>query len=186
MGDRGIYILISWCAGMLVLLILVRICRGGEFMSRIVASLPAFGKLFMWDGYAEFCRFLRLLLNLNVPLPEALLLVSQGMRSQEMAGVVRELAERTRLGTTLSQAMESTGRVPHSVSTVARWGEQTGQLPEALRLTYEMLDGWIRLRADLLRRVLPPLIYIGVGAFVIGAGYTVLAPAMQMIRGISL
>jgi type IV pilus assembly protein PilC len=66
-----------------------------------------------------------------------------------------------------------------------RWGETTGELPEALRISCEMFLQRVRTRSLLLRSVSPPLVFILVG---LAIGFMVIAlfmPLVSLIQGLS-
>jgi type II secretory pathway component PulF len=183
-ANHGIYVSLLFFTGMTIALVLLRLFAGQAFVSRVLVTVPAFGKLVLWEGYAEFCRFLGLLLRLQVPLPESLRLVSLGMRNQDVAIVSAILAERVQQGMSLAHSMERVDGIPAAVMTVTDWGEKTNQLTESLEALHDMLDGWVRLRADMLMRVLPPLFYLAAASFLIVAFSTILIPVAVFLRAI--
>lgn len=158
--DQGIYVLLGFVVFCAVATALLAILRGRYAVSRVVAGLPAFGKLTLWQGFAEFARLLRILVSQNIPLPEALELTSVAVRNSNVAEIAKRLSHRTRNGMSLAEAMDSNRNVPGIVVSSVRWGEETGDLVGALRTVHETLEGAIGLRADLLARVLPPLAFI--------------------------
>jgi type II secretory pathway component PulF len=163
-SDRGIYFLIGFTVTALVATLLLAMLCGRAALSRVFSSLPAFGKLTLWQGFAEFARLLKILISQNVPLPEALALTAVGLRNSNVAAIANSLSIRTDQGQSLAEAMESNRHIPGIVVSMIHWGEQSADLVGALQTVHETLEGAIRLRAELLARVLPPLVFILIGS----------------------
>ncbi len=104
----------------------IRLFGGRVLWTRFVSGLPVFGALWHWSGVAEFARLLKTLLARQVPLPEALQLVSTALSNANLADVSRWFSEGTAAGIPLSELIAATTRMPACVVPIVRWGEQTG------------------------------------------------------------
>ncbi len=166
-------------------LLFYRLLAGPVRWRRLLTVLPLVGMLWHWTGVMELSRLLAVLLRRRLPLPEALRLAANGVHDANMRQISLQLAEGVQEGTALSQLMNSTYRLPASLVPLVRWGEQTGQLPEAFELAGKMYEGRARLRAELLAALLPPLVFVVVATaiplFLIG----LYAPVIAMIQGLS-
>jgi type II secretory pathway component PulF len=151
----------------------------------LISTAPFFGPLRTGISVAEFARLLRIMLLQEVPLPAALRLTAAGVADASMAEASRQLAEGTATGRSFSEVMAASPRMPAPLVPVVRWGEQTGQLPEALATITEMFEGRARLRTGLLTSILPPAAFVVVGFAVIGLLVTVTLPLQQLIQNLS-
>lgn len=175
--------------GPLVVLLVVGIvlvCLKRSQRHRLLATVPLFGKLFHWCGVAQASRALAHLTRQAIPLPEALRLSSQGLRDANVAEVWNQLADDVEQGCTLAESMEGTRRLPASIAPLVAASKNLRELPESLLLISEMLEGRVRQRAQLIRTLLPPLLFvvIGVSAFLVVFGlYTPLVTLIQNLSG---
>jgi general secretion pathway protein F len=76
----------------------------------LIGRLPVFGPLWRYSSWAEFCHLLALLVESELPLPEALRLTGQGIQNSDIDRACRAMANEIEQGKTLSDAM--TGRAP--------------------------------------------------------------------------
>ena len=158
---------------------------GTTWTQRLANHMPLVGKMWWWSNSAAWTRLLATLLDQNVALPEALDLVSNGVRDPLSRQTVRWLARGTEQGLRLSDLLASGVHLPASVLPFVRWGETTGQLPTALRNVSEMLLARLHSRAKVLYSVAPSLVFLLVG-FVVG--FTVIAlfmPLVSLIQGLT-
>jgi type II secretory pathway component PulF len=159
---------------------------GGEVRwRRVLATVPLFGALWHWTGVAEWARWAALLVDHAVPLPEALRLAADGVRDANVREVGQQLAAGVQQGQSLSGLVARTHRLPASLVPLLAWGERSGQLAESLRVSAEAFEERVRVRSELLRAILPPLVFVIVAflalLFVIG----MYAPMLSMIQGLA-
>jgi hypothetical protein len=153
--------------------------------SRILPTAPLFGPLLLWQAIAEWARLVALLLEARVPLPDAIELASQGVRSASIARAMHPIAQGVRQGHGLAMLIEHSFWLPASLGPLVAWGQKTGQLSEALRTAAEMFDGRVRLRATLLKQIVPPIMFLLVAAC-LGIVVTALfSPLIKMIQMLS-
>ena len=133
-----------------------------------------------WEGFEQFARLLRLLLLQDVPLPEALRLTADGVSNANVAHISRILADMTEQGQTLSTSMQAITQVPGQIIPLVRMGEQNGDLPAAMMVIHELLEGQIMLRSRLLRLILPPLVFLIVAVVACTLVISLLWPLMSL------
>jgi type II secretory pathway component PulF len=172
-------------AAALVAGILLRLLGGAARWSRVVSTVPLVGVLWHWSGIAELARLLAVLVEQGIPLPESLRLAAVAARDASMREVGGSLAAGVEQGSRLSELMAATPRVPASLVPIVRWGEQSGQLSEAFRVAAEMCEGRLQMRAELVRTILPPLIFVVVASGVLLLLSGLLLPMLSMIQGLS-
>lgn len=161
---------------------LFRLAGGAARWRRVVCTLPLVGPLWQWSGVAELARLLAVLVEQGVPLPEALRLAAGALRDANLREVSLGWADEVEQGGRLSERIAVSPRVPASLCPVVRWGEQSGQLDEAFRVAADMFEGRVQMRAELLRTVLPPMIFVAVAAGVLLLMLGLLLPIFSMIR----
>jgi general secretion pathway protein F len=130
-------------------------------------------------------RLLALLLDSELPLPQALELAGRGCQDSILEYGSAKAAASVRAGAALSDALAARRQFPRSVGPIVRWGEQaaaqnqpTTALSDALRTAAEMFDGRLDAQLALLRAIVPPLTFV----FVLwGSMFIVSATLLPMI-----
>jgi type II secretory pathway component PulF len=183
-SQTGLWILFGIVILVVVLLALPGI-SGIVRGRRILATVPIIGPLWHWSGAAEFSQMLAILLDEGIGLPEALRLTADGLNDPDLSDLCNELSRGVHEGRTFSELLASTSRLPPSIIPLVRWGEKTGELPEALRSASNMMLGRIRLRAMLLRSISPPvvflLVFLSIGSMIV----SLFMPLVSLIQGLS-
>lgn len=163
----------------------VRLFGGGGAYSQLVGALPIVGKLWYWSGSAEGLRAVGLLVENQVPLPEALTLAAGGVSDPYTGQACRQLGQRTQAGQPLWEALIRTRLFPMSIIPVLRQGEQQGTLDSAFRTAARMLEDRVNNRSLLVVQILPPLVFVAIALLV---GTTIIAlmlPMIGLIQGLS-
>jgi len=180
---------VIWAVGLIALVvvaaILLRLLGGAARWCRVVSTLPLVGVLWHWSGVAEFARLLAVLAEQGVPLPECLRLSAAATWDASMRELGGPLAAGVEQGSRLSDLMAGTRRVPVSLVPVVRWGERAGQLPEAFRVAADMFEGRLQMRAELVRSILPPLVFVAVAGGVLMLLAGLFLPLISMIQSLS-
>ncbi len=183
--QTGIRWAVTLAAAVLAGSAVFRLVAGAARWRRVLSTVPLVGVLWHWSGVAELTRLLAVLVEQGVPLPESLRLAAGVLRDANLREVSLRLAAEVEQGGRLSGLIAGTPRVPASLGPIVRWGEQSGQLHEAFRVAAEMFEGRVQMRAELLRTVLPPLMFVVVAAGVLLLMLGLLLPIFSMIRSFS-
>jgi type II secretory pathway component PulF len=128
----GGMLLFGWLAGRFLLPPALR--RG------IAGRLPLIGRVWRATSLAEFCHLLALLLESELPLPEALRLTGEGVQDSDVDAACRQMASQVESGRSLSQAMEKVWLFPFGLSRLVRWAENQESLPEVLHMAGSMFE----------------------------------------------
>ena len=180
---------VRWLLGAGAVFVLVvavfRLFGGRARWRRCLSTVPIIGVLWHWSGVAELSRVLAVLTEQDIPLPEALRLAADGVHDADMSELSRELAAGVEQGSSLSELVAATFRLPPTLAPIIHWGEQAGELSEAFRRAGEMFEGRVQMRASLVRSVLPPLIFIAVGTTALVFIFGLYAPLISLIQGLS-
>lgn len=170
---------------LVIWLIVVPLCLRRSQRQRVLATVPLLGAMWHWCGVAQATRSLAHLLTQRVQLTEALRVSSSGLRDANVAEVWNQLAAQVEQGIPLSRAMLDTHRLPASIAPLVYWGERTSSLPEALLTISDMLEGRVRLRAQLIRTIAPPILFVVIGGGIYFVIFAVLTPLIMLIQNLS-
>jgi type II secretory pathway component PulF len=128
----GGMLLLGWLVGRFLLPPALR--RG------LAGRLPLIGRVWRAVSLAEFCHLLALLLESELPLPEALRLTGEGVQDSDVDAACRQMANQVGSGRSLSQAMEKVWLFPFGLSRLVRWAENQESLPEVLHMAGSMFE----------------------------------------------
>ncbi len=181
----GIRWLLLAGVALLIGMVVFRLTAGAARWRRVLATVPLIGALWHWSGVAEFSRLLAILLEQDVPLPEALQLASAGVRDANLRELSGQLAQSVQQGRSLTELLATTHRLPASLGPLLGWGERSGQLAEALRVAGDMFEGRVRLRAELLRSILPFVVFVGIAMVALFSLVALYAPMLSLLQGLS-
>jgi type II secretory pathway component PulF len=170
----------------LLLAVVVRLVGGSWYWTWALSRLPGFGKLILWSGYVEFLSLLRAMLANDVSLPVALRSAALGVRNPVVARSAMQCAERIEQGQSFATSLAAENDIPATLAYLVQWGEANSSLPESLEMATETLESQIRWRVDLLRSVLPPLLFIVTATFAVGMFYLAIAPMQAYLSWLSI
>ena len=106
----------------------------------LAGRLPLIGRVWRATSLAEFCHLLALLLESQLPLPEALRLTGDGVQDSDVDASCRLMANQVDSGRSLSQAMEKVRLFPAGLPRLVRWAENQESLPEVLHMAGAMFE----------------------------------------------
>lgn len=106
----------------------------------LAAQLPVLGGVWRWTSLAEFCHMLALLLENQLPMPEALRLTGEGVQDSDVEDACHRLAASVESGQGLAAAMAGRRLFPAGLPRLVRWGERQQSLPEVLHMAGEMFE----------------------------------------------
>lgn len=185
LSDVVVPVLAAGGAALLLGVFAVRLFGGRAATSQLIGALPLAGKIWYWSGSVEGLRAVGLLVENDIPLPEALVLAGDGISDAYIGQGCRTLGKRVEQGEPLWEALLRTRIFPMSIIPVIRQGEQQGALDSSLRTAAQMLEDRIRSRSTLLLQILPPAIFLLV-AFMIAMFFAAMyLPMISLIQGLS-
>lgn len=141
---------------------------GGQGIS-LGSWIPGVSSLFRDLDRAQSAQILSLLLEHEVPLPEALRMVSRLTGSRQLSAAYLRLAEGLEQGRSLPAEVHFETRLPPLISQLLRAGAMDRELPAALAIAGDIYRRRALRRADWLRITLAPAF-----AVLIGGGATLL------------
>jgi general secretion pathway protein F len=120
----------------------------------LAGRIPLLGTVWSATSLAEYCHLLALLLESELPLPEALRLTGEGVQDADIDASCRVMAGQVESGQTLSQAMEKRRRFPLGLARLVRWAESEKSLPEVLHMAGAMYESRARTQSIFVGTVL--------------------------------
>jgi type II secretory pathway component PulF len=134
-------LVVTWLAARLLLKTTVR--------RSLSTQLPLFGPIWAATRLAEFCHLLALLLEGQLPLPEALRLTGEGLQDSSMDRACAIMAREVESGRSFAQAMTKLWRFPPGLPRLLGWAENQMALSEVLHLAGVLFETQARSRATL-------------------------------------
>ena len=184
-AGRVIRILAGIALIVVVSMLAIRWLGGARYWMRVISSIPGIGTLVHWYGFAEFARVLRILLDQDVALPEALEVTSQAMSNANVAHTAIQLSAATASGQSLSASLAQDRQVPQFMVPIVRVGEEQNELSGALQVIGELFEGFMRVRSQLISSVAPPLMLLLIGGAAIALPFCLLLPLVSLITNLS-
>lgn len=167
--------------GSIVIAILARVLLGSSRWNTLLSSVPLVGSMWWWSALARLFRWLGVLVEARLPLPEALRLAGGLAGDFRLAIASGELASCVERGESLSQALADKTPWPATAAVLVHWGEQTGTLVNSLQSVAELCDSRARLRTYWTRVSLPPVAFLAVGFTVLFTYTVLLLPVVALI-----
>jgi type II secretory pathway component PulF len=145
----------------------------------VLHRVPMLGPLLRWRHLAQFSRLMGLLLEQQVPLPDALRLTAAGLRDARLAQGCDRVADDVERGRSLPESLAARQQFPPSLIPVVQWGQQTPALADAFRAAAEMFEGRVRSQGTLLEALLLPAMLL---AIITVVGFFVVAMFLPLLR----
>jgi type IV pilus assembly protein PilC len=160
--------------------------NGQRILARWLYALPVIGGLVRSARLAAFTDLLGILVDHEIPLPEAFRLAGEASSDPVMAATARDVHAKLSQGQPLGDVLRGRGLVPEWVSWMTGLGERRGTLGQTLHQVAEMYRRQVEMRAALLRNVLPPFLIVCIaGVFVILFVFSMMLPLLNLLEGLS-
>lgn len=163
-----------------------RLSMGPAERRMLISSIPMFGPLLRWTSLAEFCHLTGLLVESEMPLPEALELAGRGVGDAELARAGETLRASVEEGHPLSEAVVAWPRCPAGLTEVLADSEDRGDLAPSLHLAGDMFEARARTHASFLTTFFAAatlLLILWGGGFVVTALYLPLIQLISRLAG---
>jgi general secretion pathway protein F len=151
----------------------------------LATRIPVVGKVWRYTSWAEFCHLLALLLETNLPLPDALRLTGEGIQNVDLDRACQVMAAEIERGRTLSEAMAAQVHFPTGLPRLLRWAQGHGAIAEILHTAGEMFEARARGQATFAGTVVAVLsiIFVLWGIFTVIIG--LMLPMITLISRLS-
>jgi type II secretory pathway component PulF len=153
--------------------------------AHFVYAIPTVGTLIRSARLAGFTELLAILVDHELPLPEAFRLAGAATNDPIMAAAATQVEHDLRQGLPLGAVMRERRLVPELIAWMTSWGEQRGRLGPTLHQVAELYRRQAEMRAAFLRYVLPPfLILITAGVLITLFVFTMILPMYKLLHNI--
>ena len=182
---NGTRVLIVLSAILVPLLLAWLVLPRPRWAARCLYRVPFLGPVWKWQGLVEFSRLMGLLLDQDVPLPDALRLTSDGMRSPGLKVACLESAARVEAGEAFSDCVERHRAFPATLKPFVDFGDRSSRPAEGFEAAAEAFGRRISVDAKLWEIVIPPIMLVLVGSFVGVMVISLFMPLISLISSLS-
>ncbi|MGN7127628.1 type II secretion system F family protein [Methylorubrum thiocyanatum] len=142
---------------------LFRLPSARRRFDRFVLGLPGLGSLARTADAGRYLRTLSALVAGGVALPRALPLAVPALRNRALAAALETAHAKVLVGAALGDALSESRTLPSDALVLARLGERTGRLAEALGHAAILLEKRLRLRLEAIATLIGPMLTLGFG-----------------------
>jgi type II secretory pathway component PulF len=183
--ERGPQIVLVAAVFAAILFVVFRFAMGPAERRTILSGVPLIGPLLRFSTLSEFCHLVGLLVEAEMPLPEALSLAGEGVKDASLARASRELRLSVEQGRTLSESLVLWPSCPAGLLEILDGSEGRGDLAPSLHMAGEMFEARARTQSSFISTVFSVLTVVTV---IWGVGLVVSAlylPLYTLLRKLS-
>jgi type IV pilus assembly protein PilC len=153
-------------------------------VDKIKLRLPVFGPLFRKLAMSRFARNLGLLLNVGVPVMQALQVVGETTGNEVITIAMKDVQSAVRDGHPMSSAMRHHSIFPTMVTQMIEVGEESGQISQMLDKVADFYDREVDSAADSLTASIEPIMVLVMGTVVGGMVICLYLPMFTIYQNI--
>src|SRR3954468_20930030 len=153
-------------------------------VDRIKLKMPVFGSLFRKLAMSRFSRNLGLLLNVGVPVMQALSVVGETTGNEVINAAMKDVQSAVRDGQPMSTALRSHKIFPEMVTQMIEVGEESGQISQMLDKVADFYDREVDSAAESLTASIEPIMVLVMGAVVGGMVICLYLPMFTIYQNI--
>lgn len=157
----------------------LRLLGGAAGPQTAFRTIPVLGRSFRWASLSNFCHLLATLVELGVPLPQALRASAGVTDDLLLAEGVRRAAHTIETGQAPRDAIRNAGAWVSEMAPAFHWADRDLEFAESLRASGEVFGARSRVQSSLLFWVLEPVFLFLVAMSV---GLVVIAMFMPLIK----
>jgi type IV pilus assembly protein PilC len=147
-------------------------------------KMPVFGSLFRKLAMSRFSRNLGLLLNVGVPVMQALSVVGETTGNEVITLAMRDVQSAVRDGQPMSSALRNHKIFPEMVTQMIEVGEESGQISQMLDKVADFYDREVDSAAESLTASIEPIMVLVMGAVVGGMVICLYLPMFTIYQNI--
>jgi type IV pilus assembly protein PilC len=153
-------------------------------VDKIKLRAPVFGSLFSKLAMSRFSRNLGLLLNVGVPVMQALAVVGETTGNELINAALKDVQGAVRDGQPMSSAMRHHPVFPEMVTQMIEVGEESGQISQMLDKVADFYDREVDSAAESLTASIEPIMVLVMGAVVGGMVICLYLPMFTIYQNI--
>ncbi|GIE95784.1 type II secretion system F family protein [Paractinoplanes rishiriensis] len=154
------------------------------FVDKTKLRMPVFGPLFQKLAMSRFSRNLGLLLNVGVPVMQALAVVGETTGNEVINIAMKDVQSAVRDGQPMSSAMRHHKIFPEMVTQMVEVGEESGQISQMLDKVADFYDREVDSAAESLTASIEPIMVLVMGAVVGGMVICLYLPMFTIYQNI--
>lgn len=153
-------------------------------VDKLKLRLPVFGSLFRKLAMSRFSRNLGLLLNVGVPVMQALSVVGETTGNEVINAAMKDVQAAVRDGQPMSSALRHHKIFPEMVTQMIEVGEESGQISQMLDKVADFYDREVDSAAESLTASIEPIMVLVMGAVVGGMVICLYLPMFTIYQNI--
>jgi type IV pilus assembly protein PilC len=153
-------------------------------VDKLKLRMPVFGSLFQKLAMSRFARNLGLLLNVGVPVMQALAVVGETTGNEVINIAMKDVQGAVRDGQPMSSAMRHHKIFPEMVTQMVEVGEESGQISQMLDKVADFYDREVDSAAESLTASIEPIMVLVMGAVVGGMVICLYLPMFTIYQNI--
>ena len=155
--------------------------RGQWWTDYLKLNTPLIGTLVRQVALSRFAHHLRMMVKAGVNFVVALNVVEHVVGNKLLAQAVADARERVVAGSSLGDALRSTGQFTPLVLQMVSTGEITGSLEETLKKVSEYYDREVPTTVKRISTAMEPIIYVVLGVVLVAVALMLYSPLMSML-----
>jgi type IV pilus assembly protein PilC len=153
-------------------------------VDQLKLKAPVFGSLFRKLAMSRFSRNLGLLLNVGVPVMQALSVVGETTGNEVINAAMKDVQDAVRDGQPMSTALRKHKIFPEMVTQMIEVGEESGQISQMLDKVADFYDREVDSAAESLTASIEPIMVLVMGAVVGGMVICLYLPMFTIYQNI--
>ncbi|MFC7531332.1 type II secretion system F family protein [Actinoplanes sp. GCM10030250] len=153
-------------------------------VDQLKIRMPVFGSLFRKLAMSRFARNLGLLLNVGVPIMQALTVVGETTGNEVINAAMKDVQATVRDGQPMSSALRHHPVFPTMVTQMIEVGEESGQISQMLDKVADFYDREVDSAAESLAASIEPIMVLVMGAVVGGMVVCLYLPMFTIYQSI--
>jgi type IV pilus assembly protein PilC len=162
-----VFIVGSFFLLIVAVILISRTKKGHRAFSRIMLSVPMFGKLFRQAFVATLCKTMATLLEAGVSVLEVFDILYEMTANDIAKSAIIQTRDHVVGGSNISLSMAATGFYPNMMIKMVQVGEESGSLPAVLERTSEHYERKVDSTISTMMTLIEPVLIITIGAIVL-------------------
>jgi type IV pilus assembly protein PilC len=161
------YVIVVPVVAVVVVVILgQRTIRGKAVRDSVLLRMPVLGGVIRFAVIERFCRILTSMVDAGVPLPDALLVITEGTNNDVFRRGLLTAREAMLRGEGLAGPLAETGLFPAAARQMFRVGEETGTLDQQLQIAARYFDRELDYKIKRFTALFEPAVIVMMGLIV--------------------
>ncbi|MBI1347596.1 hypothetical protein GC163_15050 [bacterium] len=176
MSAYGIWLLLGGIFAASIIWLILLAIGGRPLPQRLFRNIPCVGSVFRWASLATVSEFLAMLVELELPLPDAFQTTARFVDDYSIAAGLKQGATQLADGVPIHDCELA---VPRELSATVRWANQPAVFVDALRSSSQVFSARSRVDLHLTRWMLEP---IAIFLLAFGVGLTAISLFMPLVK----